>query len=108
MLQTYFKTAIRNLKTNKGFSLVNIGGLSIGMAAAILILLWVQNELSTDRFYQKTGRIYWMYNRDKTQSGETMAGANTPRILAPTLKKNYPEVEDAVRFRNVTFLVSVG
>jgi ABC-type antimicrobial peptide transport system permease subunit len=107
MFTNYFKTTIRNLWRNKAFASINIAGLSIGMAAAILILLWVQNELSIDRFYQKEDRIYLMYNRDKNAEGETFAWPNTPKILAPTLKKDYPEVEDAVRFRNVTFLLSV-
>jgi putative ABC transport system permease protein len=108
MFKNYFKTTIRNLWHNKGFASINIAGLSIGMAAAILILLWVQNELSVDRFYRKEASIYLMYNRDKDASGETWAWPNTPKILATTLKKDYPEVEDAVRFNNVTFLLSVG
>jgi predicted permease len=108
MFKNYFKSALRNLRRNKGFAFINISGLAVGMAAAILILLWVQNELSTDRFYQKENRIYVMYNRDKDGEGNKWAWPNTPKILATTLKTDYPEVEDAVRYNNVTFLLTQG
>ncbi len=108
MFRNHFKIAIRNLRHNKAFSFINISGLAIGMAAAMLILLWVQNELSIDRFYEKENRIYLMYNRDKDGAGNAWAWPNTPKILATTLKNNYPEVEDAVRYNNVTFLLNAG
>ena len=108
MIKNFFKTAFRSLWRSKGFSFINILGLSIGMAAAILILLWIQNQLSTDRFYDKESRIYLMYNRDKNGSGEIFAWPNTPKILATALKKDYPEVKDAVRFNNVTFLLTAN
>jgi len=107
MLKNYLKIAVRNLLRNKGFSIINIAGLAIGMASALLILLWIQNELSYDRIYPKTDRIYFMYNRDKFE-GKLWAWSNTPKPLATTLKKDYPAVEDAVRFSNITFLASVG
>jgi len=107
MLKNFFRITFRNLWRSKGFSAINITGLAIGMAAAILILLWVQNELGTDRFYKYTDRIYKLYSRDKFD-GEMRAWPSTPEVMAPVLKQNYPDVEDAVRFRNVTFLVSTG
>ncbi|MBS1921291.1 MAG: ABC transporter permease [Bacteroidetes bacterium] len=106
MIKNYLKTAIRNLRRNKGFAFINIAGLAVGMAAAMLILLWVQNQLSTDRFYKNEDRIYLMYNRDKDGQGNKWAWPNTPKILATTLKNDYPEVEDAVRYNNVTFLLT--
>ncbi|HXL58713.1 MAG TPA: ABC transporter permease, partial [Chitinophagaceae bacterium] len=107
MFKNYFKIPYRHLLRSKGFSIINISGLAIGMASAMLILLWVQNEISYDRFYTKTDRIYKMYNRDKV-NGELQALNQTPPVLASSLKQDFPEVEDAVRFRNVTFLASVG
>jgi len=107
MLKNFFKITFRNLWRSKGFSAINIAGLAIGMAAAILILLWVQHELGTDRFYKHTGRIYKIYSRDKFD-GEMRAYGSTPEVMAPEIKQNYPDVEDAVRFRNVTFLVSAA
>ncbi|MEO5592811.1 MAG: ABC transporter permease [Chitinophagaceae bacterium] len=107
MLKNYFKIAFRNLWKRKGYSFINILGLTIGMASAILILLWIQNELSFDRFYKKSDRLYTMYNRDKF-NGEMWAWNSTPKIMATTIKHDYPEVEDAVRYNNVTFLTTVG
>ncbi|MFT3978916.1 MAG: ABC transporter permease [Ferruginibacter sp.] len=108
MLKNYLKVLFRNIFKSKVFSLINLTGLSIGMGAAILIFLWIGNELSMDRFYSKIDRIYVMYNRDKDPSGQAWAWNNTPKILAPTLKKDYPEVEDVTRFNNITFLLVNG
>ncbi|HLZ85800.1 MAG TPA: ABC transporter permease [Puia sp.] len=107
MLHNYLKIAIRNLLRNKSFSAINIGGLAIGMASALLILLWVHNELSFDRWYPNTGRLYKLYNRDYFQ-GQLQAWPNTPKPLAPVVKKDYPAVEDVTRFRNGVFLLTVG
>jgi len=107
MLKNYFKIAFRNLWKRKGYSFINILGLTIGMASAILILLWIQNEMSFDRFYKKSDRLYSMYNRDKF-NGEMWAWNSTPKIMAPTLKHDYAEIEDAVRYNDVTFLTTVG
>ncbi|MCD2421332.1 ABC transporter permease [Niabella pedocola] len=97
MIKNYFKTAWRNLVRNKVYSLINILGLSIGMAACILILLWVQNQLSHDRFHKNLDRIQVMNNRD-INDGVKFAWSWTPNIMGPTLKKDYPEVADAVRY----------
>lgn len=107
MIKSYIKVAFRNLRRNKTFATINILGLAVGMASAILILLWVQNELSYDRFYTKSDRLYVMYNRDKFD-GAMHAWNTTPKILGTTLKKDYPEVEDVARYDNITFLLTVG
>lgn len=107
MFKNYFKTAWRNLMKNKGFSFINITGLAIGMAAAILIFLWIQNEMRRDTQYPKSARLFMMFNRDKF-SGESWAWNSTPMIMGPTIKQNYPEVEDAVRVRNETYLFTVN
>src|SRR6476660_7542404 len=107
MLTNYFKIAFRNLLRNKVFSFINIAGLAIGMASAMLILLWIQNEMSHDNFHEKIGRLYTMNNRDKF-NGELWAWNTTPKILGPTIKKDYPEVEDAVRVAGADFLFTVG
>jgi ABC-type antimicrobial peptide transport system permease subunit len=107
MLENYLKTAIRSLLRNKVFSAINIAGLAIGMAAAMLILLWVQNEMSFDRFHKKTDRICLMYSRDKN-NGELDVWPRTSTLMAPALKQDYTEVEDAVRFRIVYFLMTAG
>jgi putative ABC transport system permease protein len=107
MIKNFLKIAIRSLWRNKAFSIINIAGLAIGMAAAMLILLWIENELSYDRFYSKADKIALMYSRD-INNGKLNVWSNTSALLAPTLKKDYPEVEDAVRFRTVYFLTTAG
>jgi hypothetical protein len=74
--KNYFKIAFRNLLRNKAFSFINIAGLAIGMASAMLILLWIQNEMSHDNFHEKIGRLYTMNNRDKF-NGELWAWNTT-------------------------------
>jgi putative ABC transport system permease protein len=107
MLRNYFKIAIRNLLRNKGFSAINISGLAIGMASAMLILLWIQNQLTYDRWYPKTDRLYQVYNRD-IMDGGLWAWPNTPKPLATAIKKTYAAVEDISRYNNTTFLLTVG
>lgn len=106
MIKNYLKVAWRNLRRDKGFSFLNISGLAIGMGAAILIMLWIKFEVSFDREYAKSDRIYQMYNRD-TFSGEKWAWGSTPKIMGPTIKKDYPEVEETVRVSGAGFLFSV-
>jgi hypothetical protein len=110
MLKNYFKTAIRNLFTSKVFSLINISGLAIGMAGAILIMLWIENELSYDQFHEKKNSIYELWNRDLLD-GKLQSWNSTPKILGPTLKKEFPEVREMTRVNwgwGTNFLLAVG
>jgi len=96
MLKNFFKIAFRNLWKNKGFSFINITGLAIGMASAMLLLLWIYDEVSYDQFHEKKDRIYEAWNRAEF-SGEMHSWNTTPKILARTLEREFPEVEKAVR-----------
>ena len=96
MFSNYLKIAFRNLWKNKGFSFINISGLAIGMASAILILLWMQNEISYDDFHEKKDRIYEVWNR-ATFSGALHCWNTTPKVLAAAMEKDLPEVEHAIR-----------
>ena len=96
MLKNFFKVAFRNLWRSKGFSAINIIGLAIGMGSAIIILLWIQNEVSYDQFHEKKDRIYEAWNR-ASFDGKLMSWNTTPKILARTLEKDLPEVEQATR-----------
>jgi putative ABC transport system permease protein len=108
MLQNYLKVALRNLWKNKGFSFINIIGLAVGMASAILILLWMQNEVSFDDFHEKKDRIYEAWNRAEF-SGEIHCWSTTPRVLAGAMQRDLPEVEHVVRVDwNRQPLFSVG
>jgi putative ABC transport system permease protein len=108
MLKNFFKVAFRNLWKNKGFSLINITGLAIGMASALLLLLWIYDEVSFDRFHQKKDRIYEAWNRAEF-SGELHCWNTTPKVLARTLEHDFPEVEVAVRVNwPSNYLFTVG
>jgi len=108
MLKNFFKIAFRNLWKNKGFSFINITGLAIGMASAMLLLLWIYDEVSYDRFHEKRDRIYEAWNRAEF-SGETHSWNTTPKILARTVEHDFPEVEVAVRVNwPSNYLFTVG
>ncbi len=108
MLKNYIKIAFRNLFRNKGFSLINIGGLAIGMSSAILILLWVQNEISYDRFHEKNNRLYEVWG-NSIYDGALQTGLATPQLMGPALKNDYPEIESAARINwNSSFLFGYG
>lgn len=108
MFKNFFKIAYRNLIRNKGFSAINITGLAIGMASAILILLLIQNEVSYDQFHEKKDRIYEAWNRARFDD-KTMCWNTTPKILARTMEYDLPEVERTVRVNwSNELLFSVG
>lgn len=109
MFRTNFKISMRNLMKNKLYSFINISGLAVGMASAILIFLWIQNEVSHDRFFTKTDRIYLMNNRDM-YNGQLYAWNFTSKPMGPAIKAGYPEAEDVVRVNNsgANFLLSNG
>jgi len=107
MIRNYLKIAWRNLTKNKAFSFLNISGLAIGMASAVLILLWVSNEISYDRYHKNKDFIYEAWNRG-VFNGTTQYWNNTPKILGPTLKKDYPEIADISRANGGWFVTAVG
>ncbi|MGD8536201.1 MAG: ABC transporter permease, partial [Candidatus Aminicenantes bacterium] len=92
MLRNYLKFAFRNLKRHKIYSFINIFGLAVGMACAILILLWIQDELSYDRFHENANDIYRVVEKWQYSSGEMDYNRVTPGPLAPVLKADYPEI----------------
>jgi putative ABC transport system permease protein len=99
MLTNYLKIAWRNLLKNKTFSLINIIGLASGLACFILIALYVTDELSYDRYNEKAGRIYRI-NSDIVFGGNKLHLAVASDPMGATLKNDYPQVEEYVRFFN--------
>jgi putative ABC transport system permease protein len=99
MLKNYLKVAWRNLLKNKTFSLINIIGLASGLACFILIALYVADELSYDRFNEKAGRIYRIH-ADIVFGGNKLHLAVASDPMGSALKKDYPQVEEYVRFFN--------
>ena len=99
------KITLRNLFRGGIYSVINIGGLAIGMAAAILILAWIYHEWSYDRFHVKEKNLYVAYNRT-VFNGTLTCWNNTSMILGPTLKADYPEIVGIARMRNSTMLLA--
>src|ERR1700677_3619516 len=99
MIKNYLKIAWRNLIRHKSFSFINIGGLSVGIAACLLISLYVNYELGYDGYHLKKDRIVRITNTIHTPENDNLSIALTPVLLASTLNHNYPEVENAVRFQ---------
>jgi ABC-type antimicrobial peptide transport system permease subunit len=99
MFKNYFKIALRNFRKYKAYSVINIAGLGIGMACCILILLWVQDELSFDRFHENPDQIYRV-NSDNYGGGKITSSAGSPSLIGPTLIEDYPEVVNFTRLQS--------
>ena len=98
MIRSYIQVAIRNLIKNRGYASINIVGLAIGLATSIFIMLYVVNELTYDRFHEKSDRIYKAWISGMMPTGE-MHDAVTAGPMAGALLADYPEVEQVVRLR---------
>lgn len=108
MVGNHFKTAWRSILRGKGFSIINISGLAIGMAGAMLILLWLQHEISYDKFHTNRDRLYEVLGLTKVD-GKLITINSTEQPLAPALKKEFPEVESASRIAETNgFLFTSG
>ena len=98
MLKNYFKIAFRNFKKHKGYAFVNLSGFALGIACCLLILLYVQDELSYDRFHEQADEIYRVAIREVTPTSDVLYPL-TPYPLAATLVADFPEVRHATRLR---------
>jgi putative ABC transport system permease protein len=96
MIKNYFKIAWRNIVRNKINSIINIAGLSIGIASVILILFYVQDELKYDRFFKASNHIYQV-NLEGNQDGNEFLTGNTPPPAGPALVDEFPEIETYTR-----------
>ncbi len=94
MFKNYLTIAVRNLLKHKGHSFINITGLAVGMACAMIILFWVQDELSYDRFHENAPNIYRVVVEWKENSTKW---AKTPGLLAAALKEEIPEIVNTAR-----------
>src|ERR1700743_831792 len=96
MFRNYLKTALRNLWRNKGFSAINIIGLAIGLATCLLILIYVMDETSYDRYNQKADRIYRLDAEIKF-GGNHLILAQSPAPSGPAMRRGFPEIENEAR-----------
>ena len=107
MFRHNFVAAIRNLRKNLVFSGINILGLSIGLAAFLMISLYVYHELSYDRYNTKADRIYRIVENLRTENELLLQSTSSPP-MGPALAREYPEVESFVRFTGFDGIVRVG
>ncbi|HYI76269.1 MAG TPA: ABC transporter permease, partial [Chryseolinea sp.] len=106
MFKNYLKVAIRNIVRQKGFSLINIFGLALGISCTTLIAMWVTDELSYDRFHAQHSK---MYRITATLPEMKVHAAVSPAPLAAAIKDEIPEIEDVVRISGLNNdLIQVG
>lgn len=99
MFKNYLKIAWRNILKHKVFSLINIGGLAIGLSCCLLILMFIQDEFSYDRFHSKADRVYRVVA--STSEDRVPTNANGSFGYGPLLKEEFPEVLESVRIRKM-------
>ncbi len=109
MIENYFKTAWKNLVRNKVYSIINIAGLSIGLACCMLIILHNNDEVSYDRFHKNVNNIYRIVHADTGPNGELL-GSNgiTGMMPGPSFKREIPEITDYVRLSGDILPVKIG
>ncbi len=93
MIKNYLKVAVRNLLRHKGYAFINILGLAVGIAASVLIFLYITNEMSYDKFHENADRTYRMKADWSNQGDSRIHQLGTPYILAQTIREKYPQVE---------------
>ncbi|MEI9920505.1 MAG: ABC transporter permease [Bacteroidota bacterium] len=98
MIKSYLLIAFRNIFRSKLFSAVNILGLTFGMASALLIFLWVNDELGVNQYHSKIDRLYRVMENQKYSGGKVYTFEATPGPMAPEVKQKYPEIELATRW----------
>jgi len=99
MFNNLFKYSIRSFKRQRSYIIINILGLSIGIACSLLISLYVINEASYDRYNEKKDRIYRLILNGKI-GGQEITGAYTSAIMGPTISREFPEIEDFLRMNS--------
>ena len=108
MIRNYFITAFRNLWRNKAFSVINIVGLSVGLACCMLIFLYAMDEVSYDRFNVNAENIYHLVVDSKSENGQVNKGSSTGDIPGPSFKRQLPEIQDFVRIQSSDYTIKKG
>ncbi|HUR12209.1 MAG TPA: ABC transporter permease, partial [Flavitalea sp.] len=108
MFQNYLITAWRNLWKNKVFSAINIFGLSVGMAAFLLIANYLRFEYSYDDFQENKDRLFRVPMKIAEKDGKLQTFAFTYPAVAPAMKKDFPEIQETVRFRRQGGVITAG
>jgi len=100
MIKNFFRIAVRNIANHRGITFINISGLAVGLAATLLILLWVQNELSYER-YNLNGEDIYRVEQDQFYSGERYHVTVTPHPSGPVWMENIPEIKEQTRINRL-------
>jgi putative ABC transport system permease protein len=103
MFKNYFITSMRSLMRSKGFSAINITGLAVGLATFSIISLYVYHELSFDRYHKNADRIFRIVENLRTENEQLLQSTSSPP-MGPRFLKEFPEVENYVRFQNWSLL----
>jgi putative ABC transport system permease protein len=98
----YLRVALRKMRRQKGYSFITIAGLAVGLACCVLMMLWVTDELSYDRFHANGNSIYRLIAETPNQAG-TMRDAHPATPLGPAAKSGLPEIQDFCRYRTSSF-----
>src|SRR6478735_5585615 len=99
MFTNFFKTTFRNLRNNKVYSFINIAGLTLGMACAMLILLYVNDEVSYDRFHKDVSQIYRIDKETLKDNGASHYNSYTGYFPGPRFAARIPEIKSFMRFQ---------
>ncbi|UCE20929.1 MAG: ABC transporter permease [Candidatus Aminicenantes bacterium] len=97
MFKNYLKTVLRSMNKYKGYSFINVGGLAVGLACVILLSLWINFEVSYDRFHENSDDLYQVVNEILLPNGDLRFFTNTPGALANALQAERPEIRNASR-----------
>ncbi len=108
MIKNYLKIAIRNLLKNKLYSSINVAGLSVGLAACVLIVLFVRHELSFDRHFSNSKDIYRVTGAYNQGGDAKTYSATTTYPLLPLLQANFPEIKTSARIDNFAANIEIG
>src|SRR5205809_6075801 len=109
MLKNYFTVALRNLLRNKIYAFINMAGLSIGLACAMLILLYVKDEVSYDRFHSNVNNIYRVVTQSLDKNGNKgRKDGNSGYLQGPRFTQNIPEIRSFVRVQSGSEDIKTG
>jgi putative ABC transport system permease protein len=97
MIKNYLLISFRNLRKHFSYSLINIFGLGLGLATFILLMVWIQHEISYDKFHENSNRIY-RASMEYSFGGQVAKTSVSPTALLPTLQKNFPEIQTGYGF----------
>src|SRR5512133_2515587 len=100
MIRNFFLIAFRNISKNPAFTLINITGLAVGLASSLLLLMWVLDELSFEKFNVKSENIYRV-EEDQFYSGQRYHVTVTPFPSGPVWKEKIPEIKDQARINRL-------